>query len=82
MRHPKLGNIFTRYKFLSGGGGKIDAPKPTPPAPRLVGPELQKTKQDINERLRRQKGRAASRVTFGDLGPVDTFKAELEDKLA
>lgn len=79
MRNPRLGSIFARYKF--GGGGSIPSPKPTPPPPTRVGPELEKTKQDINERLRRMRGRAASRMTFGDLGPVDTFKPELKDKL-
>lgn len=80
--YPLIGNPwFYRYKF-GGGSPDIPAVRPTPPAPRPVGPEVTKARQDIKERARRTFGRAASNVTRGgSLGIGDVRRPVLSDVL-
>ncbi len=54
--------------FLTGGGGKKQkAPAPIAAAPQEVSKEATAAKQNVRERLQRQKGRAASQVTVPGL---------------
>ena len=80
-RHPKIGGLFCFYKF---GGGSPDMPavKPLPAAPRPVGADVTKARQDIKERARRIQGRDASNITGGgSLGIGDTTRPVLSDVL-
>ncbi len=71
-----------RYKFGSGGGGKkFTPPPPTPPGPTIVDPEVTKARDDIRERLKRARGRSASRVTGGSLGLAETNRPVLAEVL-
>ena len=73
-------NEFCRYKF-GGGGKKFTPPAPLPPAPTIAAPEVEQARQDIRERLKRTRGRAASRITGGTLGIPETARPVLADVL-
>jgi hypothetical protein len=53
---------------MSMGGGRPKTPPPPPPPPTMVEPDIEEARRDMRDKIRRQRGRAASvRTTPGML---------------